>query len=371
MSKVEPVRQQHPTVTFASTVQPEKDCEFAAADPPDVILSAEMGLQQVWIIPILTFVFTLIAFITSYTIAVSLRHVSAIWPYISDGGAFAPESCIFGQLLNLSALFLAITVYLRHRQIVEFYWHHHQQTGRWRFFSCVLLWIGYASALGVSIVANFQESNVIFVHYFGAIMAFSSGVIYTWCQTVLSYNMNPKLARPVVSHARLGLCCCSTLFFVGFIVFGTILGKHPKTYTTNNQLELYKWTGLEDNYVEHMIGTISEWLLAICFQLYILSFAIELRHAYCHAPKLKLIAYLNGQDSAVSPDVFDCVLPAAICRKSMSSNDSGEVLGRSRQTNGNDTMNTLSTRISNDETASNISTASMNSIHQPEGVVVK
>ncbi len=39
-----------------------------------------------------------------------------------------------------------------------------------------------------------------------------------------------------------------------------------------------------------MIGTCSEWMLAICFQLYILSFAIELRSAYVHAPKLKLNA---------------------------------------------------------------------------------
>ena len=48
-----------------------------------------------------------------------------------------------------------------------------------------------------------------------------------------------------------------------------------------NQLILQK-------YVQHTIATISEWFVAGCFQLYTLSFALELRHAYWHAPKLKL-----------------------------------------------------------------------------------
>lgn len=49
-----------------------------------------------------------------------------------------------------------------------------------------------------------------------------------------------------------------------------------------------------------MIGTCSEWLLAICFQLYILSFAIELRKAYCHAPKLRLMPFYDDSDPAAS-----------------------------------------------------------------------
>lgn len=149
-----------------------------------------MGLDKVWVIPLCTFVFSLAAFLVSYVMAASLGHVTTFWPYIrwvfapaepsrlefdlalhsagaqtkvhalvcSDSGAFPPESCVFGQLLNLSALFLAITVYLRHRQIVEFYWHRFKQVGRWRGVSCFLLWVGYASAFGISMVANFQAS---------------------------------------------------------------------------------------------------------------------------------------------------------------------------------------------------------------------
>uniref|UniRef100_A0A914ZNN1 DNA damage-regulated autophagy modulator protein 2 n=1 Tax=Parascaris univalens TaxID=6257 RepID=A0A914ZNN1_PARUN len=218
----------------------------------------------------------------------------------SDSGTLPPESCIFGQLLNLAALFLAVTVYLRHRQIVEFYWHRLKQVGRWRITSCILLWIGYFSAFGVSVVGNFQENNVIIVHYAGALLAFGCGLIYTWAQTVFSYNMNPKLAKPIVSHCRLMLCVISTMFFVTMIVFGPILGKQPNSFVPDAEGHLYKWTVDSPNYREHMIGTCSEWLLAICFQLYILSFAIELRKAYCHAPKLCLMPFCDDPDPITS-----------------------------------------------------------------------
>ncbi|TKR81814.1 hypothetical protein L596_015628 [Steinernema carpocapsae] len=272
-----------------------------------------MGLSKVWIIPLCSFVFSAAAFIGSYCIAVNLGHVTAFLPYISDNGTVPPESCIFGQLLNMAALFLACTVYLRHRQIVEFYWHRFKQVGRWRSISCVLLWIGYLSAFGVSMVANFQENNVILVHYTGALLAFGCGLFYTWAQTVLSYNMNPKLAKPVVSHCRLVLNVLSTLFFCSMIIFGPILGQQPNDFILDEQGELYKWTKDSPNYFEHMIGTTSEWLLAICFQLYILSFAIELRHAYCHAPKLKLVAFYDGTESgAMSDGAVPPVIPYAV-----------------------------------------------------------
>ncbi|KAI6191235.1 hypothetical protein M3Y97_00206300 [Aphelenchoides bicaudatus] len=358
-SKIVPTKNEH----HSDLVEHPKDtdCAIVEADATDITLSS-MGLTRVWIIPLLTFIFSLSAFVSSYCLAVSSGHVSAIWPYLSDNAAFAPESCVFGQLLNLAAVFLAITVYLRHRQIVEFYWHQYKQVGRWRTTSCALLWLGYTSALGVSIVANFQESNVISVHYFGALLAFGCGLVYTWAQTIFSYMINPKLAKPVVSHCRLVICILSTCFFTTTIVFGPILGKHPAYASKNHTEEAYKWSGREPNYREHVIGTVSEWLLAICFQIYILSFAVELRHAYCHAPKLKLIAFLSTAESAVSTDIFDCCVipPSIIGRKTTNPASVAYVIGCSiDEVNGvkveidsSNQGNTLTT-ISTDDRSSN------------------
>jgi hypothetical protein len=47
-------------------------------------------------------------------------------------------------------------------------------------------------------------------------------------------------------------------------------------------------------------------MLAICFQVYILSFAIELRHAYVHAPKLKLIAIYDESTMSVKSGQLGC-----------------------------------------------------------------
>lgn len=170
------------------------------------------------------------------------------------------------------------------------------------------------------------------------------------------------------------------------IIFGPILGRHHETDESHNETDNphdtkkgYKWTGIESNYIEHMIGTCSEWLLAICFQLYILSFAVELRHSYCHAPKLKLIAFLSTSDSAASADIFDCCVipPTIIGRKTTPKADVACVLGckvdevngveidmHDRSTHGN----TLTTTVSDDQS----SNGSLNlSPMQPEDVKTK
>ncbi|KAM3727407.1 DNA damage-regulated autophagy modulator protein [Dirofilaria immitis] len=211
-----------------------------------------------------------------YCIAVSKGHVTVFWPYISDSGTLPPESCIFGQLLNLAAVFFAITAYLRHRQLIEFYWHYlKQRDGSWRNYSTICLWFGYFSAFGVSLIGNFQEINFIIIHYIGAFMAFGFGLIYIWIQTIFTYRMQPKFIENIIPHCRLFLSCLSTIFFTTVGVFGTIFGDQPKTSFTYNQLQ--KWTPEKQHYIEHTIATCSEWLLAICFEFYILTFAIELR----------------------------------------------------------------------------------------------
>uniref|UniRef100_A0A0N4ZQ32 DNA damage-regulated autophagy modulator protein 2 n=1 Tax=Parastrongyloides trichosuri TaxID=131310 RepID=A0A0N4ZQ32_PARTI len=249
-------------------------------------------LEKVWLIPLFSLIFSFLAFALGYIIAVTEGHVHAVWPYISDTGTLLPESSIFGQLLNLSALFLALSIYLRHRQIVEFYWHKHHVEGYWRFFSLILLIIGYTSSLGVSIVANFQQhKSTMYVHYSGALLAFGGGLIYAWGQTIFSYIMSPKLVWKVVSHFRCLLTTIATLTFFTMILFGCILGKSKdKTTKQLDGYHLVHWTPDMPNFKEHTIGTCSEWILAICFQFYILSFAIELRGTILHAPKLDIEA---------------------------------------------------------------------------------
>jgi predicted membrane channel-forming protein YqfA (hemolysin III family) len=45
-------------------------------------------------------------------------------------------------------------------------------------FNKVALSVGLTSCVGLSIVANFQESNVIVVHLLGAFLCFAAGTVY-------------------------------------------------------------------------------------------------------------------------------------------------------------------------------------------------
>lgn len=56
--------------------------------------------------------------------------------------------------------------------------------------------IGLTAAFGVSIVANFQETNMFIVHWIGAVMAFGGGAVYVCLQvrvTILSSIIKNRL----------------------------------------------------------------------------------------------------------------------------------------------------------------------------------
>lgn len=63
--------------------------------------------------PVFLVLYLPVSFIITYSIAVGYGHVEAGFPYISDTGTLPPESCVFGQLLNIGAVFAAFTMYVR------------------------------------------------------------------------------------------------------------------------------------------------------------------------------------------------------------------------------------------------------------------
>ena len=48
-------------------------------------------------------------------------------------------------------------------------------------------WVGIGSCVGISIVANFQETNVRIVHFVGAFACFGLGTVYFWMQVKLCF----------------------------------------------------------------------------------------------------------------------------------------------------------------------------------------
>jgi DNA damage-regulated autophagy modulator protein 2 len=77
---------------------------------------------------------------------------------------------------------VGLTIYTRYRQILHLTEKHEDLQGRADKMNWRSVWIGFGSCLGISIVANFQETNVRIVHYIGALLCFGLGTVYFWMQ---------------------------------------------------------------------------------------------------------------------------------------------------------------------------------------------
>ncbi|VDM83805.1 unnamed protein product [Strongylus vulgaris] len=141
-----------------------------------------MILHRIWLLPILTVVFGLGAMLSGYVIEiVTLNRFPALLPCNGDNTTSIPESAVFGQILNMAAILYALTIYVVHLQIEEFYGQCLQwNQARWFKFSTLLMFVGFASAFGLMLVANFRHSDILAVHLLGAMMAFIGMLIYGW-----------------------------------------------------------------------------------------------------------------------------------------------------------------------------------------------
>lgn len=274
-----------------------------------------MTIERVWLFPVAVFIWVPATFIITYAIGVHDRDVQAFFPYISDTGALPPESCVFGQLLNMGAVLMGICIYLRHRQIMEYHrWARHSR--RWFLRgSMVCLWIGFSAAFGATLVANFQETSNIIGHMIGAFMAFGLGLVYAWTQVIYTYKMKPIGAGMWLAHVRFLLTLLASIFF--FAMFGVGFYKNydddagvttttqlnatdvtsptgvssststVMSSTTRRRLPMFVYPG-NPGYAEHLTSTICEWLMSFCFMAYFLTYAAELRYATLVPPKLVL-----------------------------------------------------------------------------------
>ncbi|CAH8470641.1 unnamed protein product [Schistosoma bovis] len=121
-------------------------------------------------------VLILVCILTTYLISIHRGHVNAELPFISSTGAYPPESCIFGEGLNLAA-FISL--------ICSFFWYL-IALERTKFMGihqpkCVLnfmLLLSLVASIGLTLVGNFQQVNVELIHDIGAGMAFFGTTIY-------------------------------------------------------------------------------------------------------------------------------------------------------------------------------------------------
>ncbi|KAI6225329.1 DNA damage-regulated autophagy modulator protein 1 [Aphelenchoides fujianensis] len=233
--------------------------------------------------PICPSILTLAAFLSGYIIAVERNDEEKWFSFISDGGAVSPESCIFGLLLNFAAFFYTFTL----TQYMEF---HHLDGCGWGFARWLLLCTGIASGVGVCVVANFQETNVPIAHGWGAWFAFFGGLFYVWTYVIISSIVKPSFVPTFLTFSRGLLALITTIALATHMVTQIAApfvkedanGFKPPRPTAAPHLVTRLHPG-EPWYLNHLIATISEWVLGVTFQIVILTFAFEsdTMHATC------------------------------------------------------------------------------------------
>lgn len=247
-------------------------------------------MSKIFLFPIAVFVLFQTTFICTYIAAIVQGHVVPAVPYISDAATYSPESCVFGQFINIGCVLLGIVIYIRYRQIQQLMSHHIQLITTTSKYNNFALWIGLTSCLGCSIVANFQETNVRIIHFVGAFTCFGFGTIYFWFQALISYNIHEYSGSMRLAHIRLGLAALCTVFFMIVAVTGIIShilfeGQDPR-----------KWYPSDGGWKYHVASSISEWIVSTIFSFYILSFSDEFRLIQMDHPTIAIAGYEHHEN---------------------------------------------------------------------------
>lgn len=232
-------------------------------------------MSKVYLIPIVLFVLCVSTFFGTSLATILEGHTFV--PYISEGGAYLPQSCIFSQTVNISCVLLGIVLYTRFRQIKLLMRFHADLKCSTERMNNIAIWIGFGSCFGLSIVANFQVKNIPSIHYFGAILCFFLGTLYFWLQSYISYIVHPYTGSIRMTYIRFALATFSTYF--SFV-----------TIVTSCQLVEVLFTAVPKcDYLNTSVT--SEWIVALIFCFYLLSFTSEFRKITLNHPKICLAGY--------------------------------------------------------------------------------
>ena len=197
--------------------------------------------------------------VVCYCMAVGNGHVEAAFPYISDTGTFAPESCVFTLVMNLAGV-VAIAIFtLRYLHVVQY--NRGCSDGIQRINTAALL-SGYVSAFGIMVIGAFQVTNQLTVHFIGALMAFIGGTVYMFLIASLGFRRDVKFGvneRPY-AKARMIMAVVSALSIIIMIA------------TTQVSLSFILW----NSYNIHLVSTVSEWVMVLDLLAFLMTFSQEL-----------------------------------------------------------------------------------------------
>lgn len=199
-------------------------------------------------------------------------------------------------------IIVGLTIYTRYRQIVHVTERHEVLKMFTETLNRKSLYVGYASCFGISLVANFQETNVRIMHYVGAFTCFGMGTVYFWMQSILSLRLQPFITPKYKAEIRLALSVFCTIFFVSTAVSGVI--SHVEFEGTDPR----HWFPSDGGWRWHVASSVSEWIVSSIFCFYILTFTEEFKYVQFGHPEISFIeCEHNGHHMLIAEDLDDYI----------------------------------------------------------------
>ncbi|XP_077080347.1 DNA damage-regulated autophagy modulator protein 2 isoform X2 [Siphateles boraxobius] len=195
-------------------------------------------------------------FLISYATAVVLGHADLLFPYISDTGTEVPERCVFGFMLSISAFLGLGTMYVRYKQVQALI--SASESGL-QLLNFTGLRMGIFSTVGMCVVANFQKTDMISIHLFGAGLTFGPGTLYILVQTGMSYRMQPRFHGRKILWARMAVGMWTLISIITLFISSVIMYDDLPGVDVTNKLH---W---ERGFIPHQVSASAEWSLAFSF----------------------------------------------------------------------------------------------------------
>ncbi|XP_072340881.1 DNA damage-regulated autophagy modulator protein 1 isoform X3 [Scyliorhinus torazame] len=192
-------------------------------------------------LPVTLVIWSCAAFAISFAIAVLMRHVRPLVPFISDTGTKPPESCIFGLMINLSAFLGLVVMYTRYKLLLTL--NERKATINLKLNLPALI-CGALGCLGMCIVANFQS--------------------------LISIKMMPYHHTALVCYFRSMLAIASVIATIPMIVCYA-LAVH-----SNPNLDWKKGT---KGYTFQVVSAVCEWLVAFNFNFFFITYIKEFQNS--------------------------------------------------------------------------------------------
>ncbi|XP_068191605.1 transmembrane protein 150C isoform X2 [Antennarius striatus] len=174
-------------------------------------------------------------------------------PYISIAGNNPPASCVFSEVMNLSAFLGFLIAILRYLQLKH----------RIQVWLNVVTLVGFSFVcFGLTLVGNFQLFHQTIIHNIGTFMTFVLGTLFCWVQSFITLRVNMNNEGKVVGVARFLL---SAVITVCMVVYMTLMSQKL-------HVQAAQW----------------QWALVMSFLTFFGTFAIEFRHSSFEAVCIEL-----------------------------------------------------------------------------------